>query len=71
MGVQMIPVSSSTIVAVGYDDVNRKLYVEFRNGTYVYYSVPRHVFDGLMAAYSHGEYHAAYIKNSYRYDRVG
>jgi hypothetical protein len=70
MGVQMIPVSSSTIVAVGYDSAAQQLLVEFRNGTYVYYAVPKYVYDGLMSAYSHGEYHAAYIKNTYRYDRI-
>ena len=69
--VNMIPVDSSNLSSVGYDDYNHNLYIQFRQGEYVYYNVPRNVFQELMAAPSKGKYHAAHIKYSYRYDRIG
>lgn len=68
---QMISVSSSNLAAVGYDPATKTLRVQFHSGMYDYYDVPESVYDGLMGASSHGEYHAAYIKNSYRYRKVG
>lgn len=68
---RMIPVRSSNLVAVGYDEETKKLYIQFHSGTYVYTNVPKHVYDGLMSAPSHGEYHAAHIKNVYRYQPIG
>ena len=67
----MIPVSSSNLSAVGYDPSTATLYVSFHSGsTYAYSNVPESVYRGLMAAPSHGEYLAAYIKNSYPYRKV-
>ena len=66
----MIPVNSSNLVSVGYEPASMKLYIQFKQGLYVYYSVPQHTYDGLMSAASHGKYHAAYIKNSFPYSRV-
>ena len=63
----MVPVSSSNLVAVGYDPTTHILRIQFRRGVYDYYDVPENVYRGLMNASSHGEYHAAYIKNAYRY----
>jgi hypothetical protein len=63
-------VISSNLVAVGYDSIAHTLRIKFKNGTYDYYNVPEHVYSGLMNAASHGEYHAAFIKNSYRYKRI-
>lgn len=66
-----MPVSSSNLSAVAYDAVSSTLYIRFHSsGTYAYYGVPSSVYSGLMAASSHGSYHAAHIKNSYRYQRV-
>jgi len=64
----MIPVQSSNLVAVGYD--NGTLVIEFRSGTYEYSGVPLSVYQGLMSAHSHGEYHARNIKHSYPYKRI-
>lgn len=66
---RMIPVSSSNISSVGYE--NATLYIRFNNGSlYAYYNVPESVYNGLMNASSIGKYHAAYIKNSYKYQRI-
>lgn len=67
---RMIPVVSSNLVAVGYDEETMTLRIQFHNGTYDYYNVPPEVYQGLMNAPSHGKYHAAYIKNVYPYRRI-
>jgi hypothetical protein len=66
----MIPVDSSNLSSVGYDNGN--LYISFHSGsTYRYFNVPESVYHELLSASSKGKYHAAYIKNSYRYQRIG
>lgn len=68
----MHPVASSNLSDVGYDNASKTLYIRFRRGgTYAYDNVPESVYTGLMGAASKGEYHAAYIKHSYRYRRIG
>ena len=65
------PVTSSNLRSVAYDAASQTLGIIFKGNTeYHYYNVPESVYRGLMNASSHGEYHAAYIKNSYRYERV-
>lgn len=66
----MKPVVSSNLVSVGYEPQTQTLRVQFHNGTYDYYDVPERVHRELMSAASHGEYHAAHIKNVYRYRRI-
>lgn len=66
----MIPVSSSNLVAVGYDSNTATLRIAFHSGVYDYYNVPQNVFEGLLNASSKGKYHHAFIKNSYRYSKV-
>lgn len=62
----MIPVSSSNLAAVGYE--NGILYIRFNNGRlYTYSNVPEHIYQGLMNASSHGRYFNAYIKGVYPY----
>lgn len=64
-------VVSSNLDAVAYDAASSTLYIRFKSsGTYAYYGVPQSVYNGLMSAGSHGEYHAVHIKNSYRYQRL-
>lgn len=63
----MIPVSSSNLVAVGYEPQTKTLRIQFHNGTYDYYNVPENEYQNLMNASSKGQYHAKYIKNSYSY----
>ena len=60
-------VSSSNIASIGYDPDN-----EFLSGAvYQYYDVPQSVYDGLMAADSHGKFLDVYIKKGgYRYTKI-
>lgn len=65
------PVSSSTIVSVGYDATSQTLEVEFKSGgTYQYYNVPQNTHEEFMRAPSKGQFLATYIKNSFPYSRV-
>lgn len=68
----MVPVSSSNLKAVGYEPITQKLQVAFLGGSlYEYSGVPAPVHAGLMAAGSHGTYFDRYIKNgSYPYRRI-
>ncbi|MGM0903076.1 MAG: KTSC domain-containing protein [Bacillota bacterium] len=63
-------VSSSNLIAVGYDPSTQTLRIQFHNGTYDYFNVPSQTYQGLMNAGSKGSYHARFIKDSYRYRRV-
>lgn len=67
---QMIPVSSSNLNAVGYE--NGTLKVAFNNGSaYIYSNVPHNVFDGLMQASSKGSYFDQHVKKAgYHYTKV-
>lgn len=65
----MIPVSSSNINAIGYEGTT--LYVLFHSGgLYAYYNVPQSEYNGLMSASSHGSYLNSHIKGKYRYERI-
>lgn len=48
------------------------LEVEFKNGAvYQYYDVPQSIYEGLMAADSHGRYLDIYVKKGgYRYSQI-
>lgn len=63
---QMIPVSSSAISAVGYDLNTMQMHIRFKQGkTYIFCRVPKNVFDGLLSASSKGRYYDDHIKNRY------
>ena len=66
---QMIPVVSSNLEAIGYDSETQILRVMFKESVYDYFDVPQYEFDNLLNAESKGKYHAAHIKFSYRYKR--
>ena len=66
----LIPVSSSIIASIGYE--NGTLYVAFnRGGLYAYSGVPVSIYHGLMSASSHGSYLASHVKGIYPYRRIG
>ncbi len=66
----MIPVSSSNIASIGYE--NGTLYVAFnRGGLYTYSGVPESIYHGLMSVSSHGSYLASHVKGIYPYRRIG
>jgi hypothetical protein len=68
-----IPVGSTNLVSVGYDDATSMLEAEFlKSGVYQYYGVPREIYDQLMAAPSKGAYFNAVIKKGgYACARIG
>lgn len=75
--VEYVPVSSSNLYAVGYDEENGNLFVQFKEQetggpglTYVFYHCPPTVHAELMAADSKGKYLNARVKNVYSYDRL-
>jgi len=70
--VDMTPVISGNIRAIGYSDINSRLYVSFSTGfDYCYFDVPRSVFDDFLAAPSKGSFLRDVIKaNRYRYEKV-
>lgn len=65
-------VSSSNILSIGYEPSSMTLEVEFKNGAvYQYYDVPQSIYEGLMAADSHGRYLDIYVKKGgYRYSQI-
>lgn len=68
---EMIPVSSSNIDSIGYDEQNQAVYVRFLNNSlYVYKGVPEYEFRNLLEAPSHGSYLHRNFKNVYPYERV-
>jgi hypothetical protein len=70
--VERLPVSSSNLTSVGYDEVGQVLEVEFRHGgVYQYVGVSRSVYDEFMSAASLGGYLARRIKPRYPFRRVG
>ena len=68
---EMIPVSSSNVAEVGYNEETQEVYVRFLNGTlYVYKGVPKFEFEGLLNAPSVGSYLHRNYKNVYPYERI-
>lgn len=66
----MIPVNSSNLAAVDYDEVTQTLYIQFHSGgRYKYFNVPAYIYQGLLNADSKGKYHHAHIKYAYRFMR--
>ena len=64
---EMIPVRSSAIRAVGYDAANLRMRILFTEGhSYDFCRVPAHVYNGLMSAPSMGSYYNNFIKDRYR-----
>lgn len=64
---EMTPVDSSNIAAVGYDEDTHMLQVQFNNGrTYRYAGVPNGEYQNLLNATSVGNYFATNIKNIFR-----
>ena len=65
----LVPVSSSNLAAVGYD--GSTLTVQFHSGwVYEYYRVPPNVYEGLMSAASMGRYLNVLIRPFYYCQRI-
>lgn len=59
-------VKSTAITSMGYDERNRILEIEYKNGSvYRYKEVPRHVWDELKRSDAIGAYVNANIRDKY------
>lgn len=64
--IEMLPVVSTNIAAIGYSDVFSVLQVDFLNGTrYRYFDIPAQVFRDFLAAPSKGRYLNNVIKSEF------
>lgn len=67
-----VPVVSTSIRSVGYDEGADALEIEFRSGgVYRYLDVPRNAFEDLLRADSHGRYFHEHVRGEYDYRRIG
>jgi len=65
------PVTSTNLVAVGFDPRSNTLEVEFHSArVYQYRGVPQAVYENLKEAESKGRFFNANIRSSYPYVRV-
>ena len=68
---ERIPVDSSDVAAIGYDDESQTLEVEFiKSGVYQYFGVPREVFEAFLAADSKGRFLAQNVKGQFEYSQM-
>lgn len=66
--IEMVPVASSNLAAVGYDPETSELKIEFRSGAvYSYSGVPADVAAGVVSG--GGSYFARHIKNVYPFQQ--
>ena len=69
--VEMVPVSSSNIAAVGYDEEQQRLIVMFKGGgRYAYDGVEPEVYKSFLGAGSKGRFLDQNIKGSYPFSRI-
>lgn len=67
----MLPVSSSNIDSIGYNEEHQEVYVRFLNNSlYVYKGVSKQEFENLRDAPSLGSYLHRNFKNVYPYERI-
>lgn len=63
---QMIPVVSSAIAAVGYDIAQNILHIQFNSGqTSIYQGISVETYDDMMSAASIGSFYHKHIKNKF------
>lgn len=68
---EMLPVSSSNIESIGYNEQDQEVFVRFLNASvYVYKGVPKHEYENLRDAPSLGSYLHRNYKNVYPYERI-
>jgi hypothetical protein len=68
LGLPSLPVSSSLLASVAYDDDRAILQLEFSSGAvYQYFGVPRRRYQDLLQADSLGAYFNRHLRNFFRY----
>jgi len=66
-----IPVNSSNIHSIGYDDRSLIMEVEFTSGdVYRYFGIPEYLYRQFSNASSHGQFLNDNIRYNYRYQKV-
>jgi KTSC domain len=71
MTIEMTPVTSSNLEAIGYSAVDKKLRVHFKNKTaYEYHDVPEHEFHAFKAAESPGRHFFTRIRGQYQHVKI-
>jgi hypothetical protein len=69
---EMTPVNSTNILAIGYDPDSATLTISFKGGDeYEYYDVPQHEFDSFLAAETKGGYGHQNIYKKYSQQKIG
>jgi hypothetical protein len=69
--INMQPVKSSNIKAIGYDEGSETLQIQFKNGrAYKYKDVPAIIFEALQHADSVGKYYFARVQKCYECEKV-
>ena len=59
--------NSSFMHSCSYDDKDKVLFIQFRNGTVTpHYDCPKEVFDGLCKAESPGKHYYVNIRKQYK-----
>jgi hypothetical protein len=62
-------VASNHISEISYDAESLNLYIKFYNGAYyVYYGIPKGLYDGLISSPSHGVFFWENIRQRFHYD---
>ncbi|MCG2658654.1 MAG: KTSC domain-containing protein [Kiritimatiellae bacterium] len=70
-GIAFVPVESSNVAAVAYDDKTHTLYVALKRGLrYFYQAVPQTVYTELLNAQSKGKYLNKEIIGRYKYGNI-
>lgn len=63
-----VPVNSTLLASVTYDDSHSLLQLEFCDGAiYLYFAVPTAIHEGLLAADSKGSYFNLRIRSCFQY----
>lgn len=66
-----IPVESSNISSIGFDEDSSTLEIEFHGGAvYQYFDVPFAVYEALLSSASKGQYYSQHVKGYYRFVKV-
>ena len=71
MGMKLINIDSSMLLAAGYDEKAQEMRVIFKNGdTYRYLNVPKSIYKELLEAESKGAYMKTHVIDVYPSRRV-
>jgi len=68
---EMIPVQSSQLHAIGYDPARSVLAIRFKTGaTYEYAEVPKEIFDEFLDSESPGKFFGQHIRGAFEFSRL-